>query len=242
MSFVSEIDMGKYLLVERGSPELFRGSKEADILFLGQDPTIVSPRHIPVVLDLNNSSGQLSKYIFGKICKTLSLSRRRVLAWNLVNRYFVKKPRDLADDLRVEPYLSDQYSQLNGNKNDWKTVRFLYHYFMEFGKEELEYVVSKYQPCILISLGEPVFRVLRYAYALPQNITIPENLADFCCDRIFEIKIGSNTLVWLALPHEPTGDRNPHYQKVLSEKLPVVASLNEIAESSILQAVGSPSC
>jgi len=65
--------------------------------------------------------------------------------------------------------------------------------------------------------------LLSTASALYYSTTYILNLADFCCDRIFEIKIGSNTLVWLALPHEPTGDRNPHYQKVLSEKLPVVA-------------------
>lgn len=47
MSFVSEIDMGKYLLVERGSPELFRGSKEADILFLG----VRSLLYLKTVLD-----------------------------------------------------------------------------------------------------------------------------------------------------------------------------------------------
>ena len=37
---MSDIDMEQYLFIERGSPELFRGSKEADVLFLGQDPTI----------------------------------------------------------------------------------------------------------------------------------------------------------------------------------------------------------
>lgn len=222
---MSEIDMKQHLFIERGSPELFRGSKEADVLFLGQDPTIVSPRHIPVVLDLNNSSGQLSKYILGKIGKTLRFSRRRVLAWNLVNRYFIKKPRALADDPQVEPYLLKRFLKMNGTKNDWKTVRFLYHYFVEFGKQELEYVVNKYQPCILISLGEPVFRVLRYAYALPQNIAMPENLVEFCCDRTFKIKMGKVTLVWLALPHEPTGDHNPYYQKVLADKLPVMANI-----------------
>lgn len=221
---MSDIDMEQYLFIERGSPELFRGSKEADVLFLGQDPTIVSPRHIPVVLDLKNSSGQLSKYIFGKICKTLRFNRKRVLAWNLVNRYFIKKPRTLVDDPRVEPYLLDKFPQMNGNKNDWKTVRFLYHYFVEFGKQELEYVVNKYQPCILISLGEPVFRILRYAYALPQNIAMPENLSEFYCDMTFKIKIGRITLAWLALPHQPTGDHNPHYQKVLSDKLPMIAN------------------
>jgi len=225
MSFASEIDMQEYLLVERGIPELFRGSKMADVLFLGQDPTIVSSRHIPVVLDLNNLSGQLSKYIFNKICRTLGFSRKRVLAWNLVNRYFTKKPRGLAHDLRIELYLRNEFLQLDGSRNDWKTVRFLYHYFIEFGKQELEYVINKYQPNIIISLGEPVFRVLRYAYAIPQDITMPENLAELCCDTTFEISVGNNTLVWLALPHEPTGDRNPHYQKVLSNKLPMIASV-----------------
>ena len=217
--------MKQNLFIERGSPELFRGSKEADVLFLGQDPTIVSPRHIPFVLDLKNSSGQLSKYIFGKICKTLRFSRKRVLAWNLVNRYFIKKPSALADDPQVELYLLNRFPQMNGTKNDWKTVRFLNHYFIEFGKQELEYVVNKYQPWIVISLGEPVFRVLKYTYALPQRITMPENLAEFCCDRTFRIRIGETELVWLALPHEPTGDRNPHYQKVLLDKLPIIASM-----------------
>ena len=32
MNFASEIEMGKYLLIERGSPELFRKSREADLL------------------------------------------------------------------------------------------------------------------------------------------------------------------------------------------------------------------
>jgi len=223
MNFASEIEMGKYLLIERGSPELFRKSKEADILFLGQDPTIVSPRHISVVLDLNNSSGRLSKYVFGEICRNLSISRNRILAWNLVNRYFIDKPRVLANYPQLEPSLNKQYPFLNGNKNDWKTVRFLYHYFKKFGKHELEYIINRYTPHFIISLGEPVFRVLRYAYIHPQNI-MPENLADFCCDKTFEIKMGNKTLIWLALPHEPTGDRNPHYKKVLSDKLPTIAN------------------
>ena len=222
---MSELNMGNYLLVERANPELLRGSNEADVLFLGQDPTIVSPRHIPVALDLKNSSGKLSKYIFGKICKNLKINKRRVLAWNLVNRYFAKKPRILADEPLVEQYLHDQFPQMDGNKNDWKTVRFLYHYFVEFGKQEFEYIVRKYHPRTLISLGEPVFRVLRYAYALPQNITIPENLSEFCCEKTFRIQINNITLIWLALPHEPTGDHNPHYQKVLFEKLPMMANI-----------------
>jgi len=222
---VSEIDMKKYLFTERGSPELFLGSKGADILFLGQDPTIVSSRHIPVVLDLNNSSGRLSKYIFGKICKTLRCSRKRILTWNLVNRYFIKKPRVLAADPQVELYLFNLFPQMKGEINDWKTVRFLYHYFSEFGKQELEYVVNKYQPRIVISLGEPVFRVLRHSYALPQRITMPENLAEFCCDRTYKIRIGETELVWLALPHQPTGDQNRHYKRVLLEKLPNFANI-----------------
>lgn len=143
--------------------------------------------------------------------------------WNLVNRYFIKKPRALAHAPRVEPYLLDRFPQMNGKKNDWKTVRFLHHYFIEFGKQELEYVVNKYQPRIIISLGEPVFRVMRYTYALPQRNTVPENLAEFCCDGTFKIKIGKIALAWLALPHEPTGDHNSYYQKVLLDKLPIIA-------------------
>lgn len=214
--------MQRFLLVERGSPELFSGGKAPGVLFLGQDPTIVSPRHIPVALDLRNPTGQLYKYIFGKICKNLSINRSRVLAWNLVNRYFIGKPRMLALDPEVEINLSNRYPKLNGAKNDWKTVRFLYYYFLEFGQQELEYIVDKYLPRLLISLGEPVYRVLRYAYALPRGLATPENLADFCCEYTFIITVGNKELLWLALPHEPTGDRNPHYKKVLTEKLPVI--------------------
>jgi hypothetical protein len=214
--------MQKFLLIERGSPELYRGGKVLDVLFLGQDPTIVSRRHIPVVLDLHNSNGQLSKYIFGKVCKNLGIAKSRVIAWNLVNRYFIDKPRILAVDPQVETELTNRFSHVNGAKNDWRTVRFLYYYFLEFGKQELEYIVNKYVPHLLISLGEPVFRVLRQAYALPQGVAIPENLADFCCERNSKISVGSKEVLWLALPHEPTGDRNPHYKKVLAEKLPVV--------------------
>jgi len=192
------------------------------VLFLGQDPTIVSPRHIPVVLDLHNANGRLHKYIFGKVCKVMRISKSRVLAWNLVNRYFVSKPRILAATPEAESRLRNAFAQLEGAKNDWLTVRFLYYYFVQFGKHELEYVVNKYRPRLLISLGEPVFRVLRYTYALPQNIAMPDNLADFCCERVFKVRIGNIEMIWLALPHEPTGDSNPHYKKVLTEKLPVV--------------------
>jgi hypothetical protein len=205
--------MRRFLLVERGSPELFSGGEAPDVLFLGQDPTIVSPRHISVALDLRNPTGQVYKYIFGKICKYLGISRSRVLAWNLVNRYFVGKPRVLALDPEVEINLRNRYPKLNGPRNDWRTVRFLYYYFLEFGQQELEYIVDKYSPRLLISLGEPVYRVLRYAYALPYGLVAPENLADFCCEYTFEVAAGGRDLFWLALPHEPTGDHNPHYKK-----------------------------
>ena len=224
--------MQRFLLIERGSPELFKRGKAPDVLFLGQDPTIVSPRHIPVVLDLRNPTGQLYKYIFGTICKNLSINKSRVLAWNLVNRYFTAKPRILALDPEVELNLGNRYPKLGGAKNDWRTVRFLYYYFLEFGKQELEYIADKYSPKLLISLGEPVYRVLRYAYALPHGLAIPENLADFCCEYTYRIAIGNKELLWLALPHEPTGDNNPHYKKVLTEKVPVIgrALANELED------------
>jgi len=214
--------MKQFLLIERGSPELFLGGKVPDVLFLGQDPTIVSPRHIPVVLDLANPAGQLHKYIFGKVCAGLNIHKSRVLAWNLVNRYFIDKPRKLAADSEVEADLNHRFPKLWGDKGDWKTVRFLYYYFAEFGKQELDYIVDKYVPLVLVSLGEPVFRVLRYAYALPQGTAMPENLADFCCKLTFRIRVGQEEMLWLALPHEPTGDRNPHYKRVLADELPGV--------------------
>jgi len=42
----------------------------------------------------------------------------------------------------------------------------------------------------------------------------------------------SKELLWLAFPHEPTGDNNPHYKKVLTEKLPVIerALANELED------------
>ncbi len=214
--------MQSFLLTERGSPEVFRGGKTADVLFLGQDPTIVSARHIPVVLDLANHKGRLYKYMFGTVCGGLNITKNRVLAWNLVNRYFTDKPRKLAARAEVASDLGRRFPQLDGRNGDWTTVRFLYYYFSEFGQQELEYIVSKYSPKALISLGEPVFRVLRHAYALPQGVTIPDNLVDFCCEHVFTIDIDDVRLVWLALPHQPTGDRSPHYKTLLAEKLPVI--------------------
>ncbi len=39
------------------------------------------------------------------------------------------------------------------------------HYFIGLAKQEPEYFVSEYKPCILTSLSEFTLRVLRYAYA-----------------------------------------------------------------------------
>jgi len=102
--------MDQFMLIERGSPELFCGGKMADVLFLGQDPTIVSPRHIPVVLDPHNPDGRLYKYIFGKLCKDLNINKSNVLAWNLVNRYFTDKPRVPAS--QVESSLINSFPKL----------------------------------------------------------------------------------------------------------------------------------
>ena len=121
---------------------------------------------MPVVLDLRSPNGQLRKYVFGKVCKNLGITRSRVIAWNLVNCLFMDKPRMLPVDPQVETYLINRFYQVDGAKNDWKTVRFLYHYFLESGKQELGYVVNRYERRLLVSLGEPVFRVLRHAYAL----------------------------------------------------------------------------
>lgn len=217
--------MDELMLLERGSPELFRGGRTPDVLFLGQDPTIVSRRHISHVLDLSNSRGHLHKYVFGNICRRLSIPKRRIMAWNLVNRYFVDKPRTLAHNCVNQDRLREAFPEVNGRKGDWDTVRFLYSYFRELGKPELEYVVDKYSPRVLISLGEPVFRVLRHAYASPQGLSVPENLADFCCEEVHQLRVAGVTLLWLSLPHEPTGDHNPHYMRVLEEKLPSLRSI-----------------
>lgn len=121
---------------------------------------------MPVVLDLRSPNGQLSKCVFGKVCRNSGITRSRVIAQNPVNCPFSDKRRMLPVDPQVETYRINRFYQVDGAKNDWETVRFVYHYFLESGKQELEYVVNRYERRLLVSLGEPVFRVLRHAYAL----------------------------------------------------------------------------
>jgi hypothetical protein len=146
-----------------------------------------------------------------------------VLAWNLVNRYFIDKPRKLASRPEIEQEFLHRFPQVDGTEGDWNTVRFLHYYFSELARSELEYIVDRYSPRFIISLGEPVFRVLRQAYALQQGISVPPNLVEFCCEQTFQIGIAGRELIWLALPHQPTGNQSKHYKELLVEKLPLVA-------------------
>lgn len=113
----------------------FCGKKTIKLIIIGQDPTIrnIKQRNkIQYALNLDNNKSPLRKYI-EKICVGLDLSLDNIYATNIYKYFYTFPPADNPDvlNLHLEPNL-----------------------------KLLESELSDFEKCPIITLGEPVLKLL----------------------------------------------------------------------------------
>ncbi len=113
----------------------FCGKKTIKLIILGQDPTIRNIKQrskIQYALNLDNNKSPLRKYI-EKICAGLDLSLDNIYATNIYKYFYTFPPADNLDVLKrhLEPNL-----------------------------KLLESELSDFEECPIITLGEPVLKLL----------------------------------------------------------------------------------
>ena len=120
------------------------GKNQIKLIFIGQDPTIRNARQrskIKCTLNLDKANGILRKYI-ESICYGLGLSIDNVYATNLFKYFYTMPPADT-------PVVMQTHLTPN----------------IELLKEELE----KFDKCPIITLGEPILRLLTNATQKVRN-------------------------------------------------------------------------
>lgn len=112
--------------------------KEIRLIVIGQDPTVkneVSRKTVSTVLNLDKPNGSISKYL-STICEGLGLNlQQHVYATNYAKNFFTRPPTQIK-----ECNLLDETSR----------------YWLPLLQSEL----SRFPNCTIITLGEPLLRVL----------------------------------------------------------------------------------
>lgn len=116
-------------------PPPYKGSDNVKLIIVGQDPTIrreASRENVTKTLNLNKQDA-LAKYIKKEICGGLGIEHTEIYATNLFKYFYTKPPKDTEYVL---------WAHLEPNLN--------------LLKDEL----AQYPKCPIITLGQPVFRLL----------------------------------------------------------------------------------
>jgi uracil-DNA glycosylase len=132
---------GRYIDTSRLIPSPFLGSGPIKLVIVGQDPTVArteSRDHITTVLNLNNPSGALFRYL-NKLCNELGLDlRKNVYATNACKCFFTQRPTTIKTETGVD------------------VLREIADIWLPILKIELE----MFPKAKIISLGQPVLSML----------------------------------------------------------------------------------
>jgi len=225
-----------YFIRDYDGPKPFNlENLSADVLLLGQDPTVDRDTRFSTVLglDASVSSGareslHLQQYIFGKILTALKIEKSRLLATNLVNLYYcdvpnkiiAKKYRDLIIDIAKREGIDvDRYPD-KANGSILHAINFKVRTQREFEK-----MLMRSSVLHLITLGEPVFQVLRERY----NLDFPSKLRQVLQEingKPKIVSIGLKQVTFLPLPHifNENNARWDFYNRFIVNELPLLFS------------------
>jgi hypothetical protein len=171
-----------YFIRDYNGPEIYQTSPSPDVMILGQDLTIDQKTRFAKALGLGPSefssgreSPRLKNYIFNKILPPLGIDRSRIVATNLVNAYYYDVPNSkIAPTYRKIIITAAEENSIDTKKYPSRTNGAILHALnFELGaRRNFEELLNLASIKHLITLGEPVFQVLRERYKLdlPSNI------------------------------------------------------------------------
>lgn len=224
-----------YFIRDYNGPELYQPSNNPDVMILGQDPTIDRKTRFAKALGLGpseSSSGResprLRNYLFDKILTPLSIDNSRIIATNLVNLYYYDVPNSKIAPIYHELIIATAKEKgIAIEEYPDQTNGAILHAlnFELMTRQDFEGLLHTLAIKHLISLGEPVFQVLRERYKLnlhPKIKAVLESLND----RPPLVHIGGKQVSLLPLPHifRENDERWQFYRRFLSEDLTRLSS------------------
>jgi len=224
-----------YFIRDYEGPKAYQIGRDPDVLVLGQDPTTDPHTRFGTVLGLGSltssslrESIKLQNYIFGDILGPLGIDRSRIIAANLVNLYY----HDVPNRKIAKPYerLILEIAEREGidiSQYPDKTNGAILHAlnFKARTQGDFEKLIGPKSVNHLITLGEPVFQVIRERYRLNLPVRIQAVLENLGTEP-HVVRICDKTVSILPLPHifrrnNPTWK---FYTKFLQERLPHLAA------------------
>lgn len=199
-----------YFIRDYHGPEIYQISDNPDVMILGQDPTIDGETRFAKALGLGpseSSSGResprLKNYIFNKILSPLGIDRSRIIATNLVNAYYFDVPNSkIAPTYREVIIAAAKENGIDIEKYPKNTNGAILHALnFTLGTSRcFEELLNLSSIKHLITLGEPVFQVLRERYELDLPAKIRAVLKSLN-ERPPIVHIGNKQVSILPLPH-----------------------------------------
>lgn len=135
-----------YITDKKVSPFIGKNS-QGKVLLVGQDPTVQSKKEIQTVLELDKSTSNLYHFITQGILTPLNLTIDEVYATNIINHFFIKTPKQIAEKIGMPLSSFVNY--------------FADRCFDGFSKE-----IKGLNPKVIITLGEPVYEFFNYKFEL----------------------------------------------------------------------------
>ena len=222
-----------YFIRDYEGPKPYKPSLSPDVLIIGQDPTVDQYRRFDTVLGLEKSSNYgeteskpLQIYIKGKILKSLDIDESRIVAVNLINAYYYDVPnRKIAKLYEEQITKAARRIGINVDKYPEKANGAILHAlnFEYAARKELEQTLSTFPIKHVITLGEPVYQVVRERYDLELAPKIKDVLKSITKPPL--VVICKNKLSLLPLPHifNENNTRWKFYKDFINIQLPLLA-------------------
>ncbi len=196
LSFPKECD---FCIKAKTNSDLFSGNIELlskpirgtnpSIMMVGQDPTIAKGQ-VSSVLDLENTSGNLYKYIAVDILNRVGLTLENIYATNLIKCQFPNNqtPKSISEKHKVK--IKDFLCPFFYNCKHW------------FFKE-----VHEIHPKFILSFGEPVHQILIEGFSW----SVPETMKD-AFSNVYKVNLLDNNVLYIPCIHINTR-RHRHYKE-----------------------------
>ncbi len=224
-----------YFIRDYDGPKPYQIGSNPDVLILGQDPTIDTHTRFEMVLGLGTStpstdkeSINLQNYIFGEILSPLDIDKSRIIATNLVNLYYYDVPnRKIAKAYERLILETAEREGIDIGQYPDKTNGAILHAlnFKARTQSDFERLLNLESIDHLITLGEPVYQVLRERYRLELPVKIRAVLEKLDGEPKV-VGIYGKRVSLLPLPHifNKNNPRWKFYRQFLQEKIPLLAA------------------
>lgn len=185
-------------------PVPHKGKGKIKLIIIGQDPTIRNEASRPLVTEVLNLNKQdaLAKYIKNEICGGLGIDSENIYATNLFKYFYSKPPKD---------------------------TEFVLWAHLEPNLTLLKKEIAQYPNCPIITLGDPVFKLLSGNPKNRLNRLWGYQSKDKPSSGHFQMKyiehFGRNIY---PLPHLPSWQKIAFYKNTLKDYLMFVKQNNPI--------------